>query len=70
VVLNEGVTLTDTLSEERKELLIAILQQRCFISGKETTILNALRQTVYSFISAIKENDASQLILPNFKLDD
>lgn len=55
-----------TVNKEQKEILISILQNKCILSGQEISILNAIPQTIYSFISAIKENDENKLNLPEF----
>jgi CRISPR-associated protein Cas1 len=56
----------DELSKTTKETLIALLQNKCVINQCETSILNAAQQTVFSFMTAIKEKDADKLLLPEF----
>lgn len=54
----------NTLTKEVREKLIAVLQEKCRINGQGKTLLNAMEETVCSFIAAMKENDADKLTLP------
>lgn len=70
VVLKMMPLPDDALTKETRETLIAILQGKCRLNGQETTLINAMEETVRSFITAIRENNSEKLLLPEFVNDD
>ena len=55
-----------TLTKETREKLLSPLQKKCSINKQNTTLINAMEETVCSFITAMKENNACKLLLPEF----
>jgi len=60
----------DRLTKTTRENLIALLQKKCRVNGQTTSLMNAVEQTVCSFVTAIRENDSDELLLPEFVDDD
>lgn len=59
------IPLTDSvLTKDIRETLLSLLYLKCRINGQKTVLINAMEETVCSFITAMKENDAEKLILP------
>ena len=68
-VLKTPPSPDDVLTKETREKVLALLQKKCAIGERKTTLINAMEETVCSFITAIKENNADRLLLPEF-IDD
>lgn len=58
------------LTKETREKLVSLLREKCRINEHGTTLLNAMEETVESLITAMKENNAGKLALPEFVNDD
>ena len=68
-VLKTAAVTDDVLSKDVREKLLSLLSEKCQINSQKTTLINAMEETVRSFITAMKENDADNLMLPEF-IDD
>lgn len=69
IVIKMKLKAEDNLTKEYKEILISVLQEKCLINGQNMSILNAIEQTVYTFVSVIKNGDITKLQLPRILND-
>ena len=65
VVAHDVVSSQTNLSREQRKQLTLVLHNACMINGEKNTISNGINIMIQSFKTAIEENNAEFLKLPD-----